>query len=65
MTRAKQRLILLHAISRFLFGERKSNRPSRFLNDIEEALKEKRMAQIKEKRKDQEDTMEKSQLNLF
>ena len=40
MTRAKQRLILLRAKSRFLFGERKSNNPSRFLNDIEDALKE-------------------------
>jgi DNA helicase-2/ATP-dependent DNA helicase PcrA len=65
MTRAKQRLILLHAKSRFLFGERKSNRSSRFLNDIEQALKEHRRAQIKEKKDEKDIKKHESQLNLF
>ncbi len=65
MTRAKQRLILLHAKSRFLFGERKSNRPSRFLSDIEQALKEQRLAIIKEKKKEVVIGKDESQLNLF
>jgi len=50
MTRAKNKLILTYAASRFLFGERKSNRPSRFLADIEQALKEYRKALIKKKK---------------
>ena len=65
MTRARQRLILLHARSRFLFGERKSNRPSRFLSDIEEALKANRKAEIKEKPKEKNSQTDDSQLNLF
>ncbi len=65
MTRAKQRLILLHAKSRFLFGERTSNRPSRFLNDIEEALKAHRRAQIGEQKNEKAIEQDKSQLNLF
>lgn len=45
MTRAQQRLILTHAKTRFLFGRTYQNEPSRFLNDIENALKEiKKMA---------------------
>jgi DNA helicase-2/ATP-dependent DNA helicase PcrA len=40
MTRAKEKLILVHAGSRFLFGEKMQNAPSRFLNDIENRLKE-------------------------
>ncbi|MFQ5709633.1 MAG: UvrD-helicase domain-containing protein, partial [bacterium] len=40
MTRARERLILTHARSRFLFGERYQNAPSPFLSDIEDALKE-------------------------
>lgn len=50
MTRARLKLILTHTASRFLFGERKSNSPSRFLSDIEEALKEHRKALIKKKK---------------
>lgn len=65
MTRAKRRLVLMHAKSRFLFGERTSNRPSRFLNDIEQALKENRRAQIKEKAKGKDEKTEESQLELF
>ncbi len=65
ITRAKQRLFLLHANSRFLFGERKSNRPSRFLNDIEQALKENRQAELKDKQKSKTKKGDKSQLKLF
>ena len=65
MTRAKKRLILLHCKSRFLFGERKSNKPSRFLNDIEQALKENQQAQIKNKQKGKPASKDNSQLKLF
>ncbi len=45
LTRAQQRLILTHAKTRFLFGHRYQNEPSRFLSDIENTLKEiKKMA---------------------
>lgn len=40
MTRAQQKLCLLHAKSRMLFGKKRENPPSRFLNDIEKALKD-------------------------
>ncbi|GAK58297.1 UvrD/REP helicase [Candidatus Vecturithrix granuli] len=40
MTRAQQKLILTCAKKRFLFGQTKQNPPSRFLQDIENALKE-------------------------
>ena len=65
MTRAKKRLLLLYSKSRFLFGERKSNPPSRFLNDIEQALKENRKAQIKDKQKNKAVLKNNSQLKLF
>ncbi|MGB3217054.1 MAG: 3'-5' exonuclease, partial [Anaerolineae bacterium] len=39
MTRARQRLILTHAASRFLFGRSMQNAPSRFVDDIAAALK--------------------------
>jgi DNA helicase-2/ATP-dependent DNA helicase PcrA len=35
MTRAKQELYLMHAMSRTLYGSRLANPPSRFLADIE------------------------------
>ncbi len=38
MTRAKEKLYLLHAQNRFLFGERKKMTPSVFLNDIPPAF---------------------------
>lgn len=45
MTRAQHKLILTHAKSRFLFGQKQQNEPSRFLDDIENTLKEiKKMA---------------------
>ncbi len=65
MTRAKQRLILLYTKSRFLFGERKNNRPSRFLADIEEALKQQRQAQLKDRPRDKETPVDDAQLQLF
>jgi len=65
MTRAKHQLILLRANSRFLFGKRKSTRPSRFLNDIEQALKENRHAQIKEKSREKFGKKDQSQMSLF
>jgi len=40
MTRAQQKLILLHARRRVLFGQRVQNLPSRFLQDIEHTLTE-------------------------
>jgi len=63
MTRAKHKLILLHTTSRFLFGERHSNHPSRFLSDIEVALKEYRSALIKKKKP--AGKKENGQMNLF
>jgi len=40
MTRARSRLYLSHARRRTVFGRRTCGRPSRFLDDIEEALKD-------------------------
>jgi DNA helicase II / ATP-dependent DNA helicase PcrA len=40
MTRAQQKLVLINARTRFLYGRRLENPPSRFVNDIEAALKE-------------------------
>jgi DNA helicase II / ATP-dependent DNA helicase PcrA len=40
MTRAGRRLVLTHAQTRLLFGQWSQNPPSRFLADIEQALKE-------------------------
>ncbi|MBI4032170.1 UvrD-helicase domain-containing protein [Candidatus Berkelbacteria bacterium] len=41
MTRAKERLYLLHANSRLLYGGIQANLPSRFLSEVPEHLKEK------------------------
>jgi len=40
MTRAREKLLLARAQTRFLFGKTREHAPSRFLNDIEDALKE-------------------------
>ena len=40
LTRAKERVSLLHCRSRFLFGERRDREPSRFLLEFDESLKE-------------------------
>lgn len=62
MTRAQQRLILLYAKRRMIYGQRVQNPPSRFLSDIEETLKElKAMAGRKPKKPQPEEL----QLSLF
>ena len=43
LTRAGQKLVLTHARKRVLFGQFMENQPSRFVGDIEAALKEIRM----------------------
>ncbi|HSN73780.1 MAG TPA: UvrD-helicase domain-containing protein, partial [Anaerolineae bacterium] len=40
VTRAQHRLVLLSARTRFLFGQRRDNAPSRFVGDIADALKQ-------------------------
>ena len=40
LTRAKERVSLLHCRSRFLFGDRRDREPSRFLLEFDESLKE-------------------------
>lgn len=65
MTRAKERLILTHAGRRMRFGRSVENPPSRFLNDIEESLKERSETR---RRHTQEKTVSESddtQLALF
>jgi DNA helicase-2/ATP-dependent DNA helicase PcrA len=62
MTRAQQRLVLTHAKSRYLFGQQMNNPPSRYLDDIEQALKEIKQAN---KRKSAKEISEPVQLKLF
>lgn len=64
MTRAQEKLILTHCKSRFLFGKTMENRPSRFINDIENKLKELKKAELRKPKgeKKEEDT---GQLGLF
>jgi superfamily I DNA/RNA helicase len=62
MTRAREKLILTHAKTRFLFGQRAKNPPSRFLNDIETALKEVQKRKIRKFSKEKKDE---PQLKLF
>lgn len=63
MTRARHKLILTHAKTRFLFGQRQQNEPSRFLDDIEQALLEiKRMAAGRKPANKEPDNL---QLKLF
>jgi len=61
MTRARQRLILTHARVRFLFGREMRNPLSRFVEDIEAALKEVQEIRHARQRKAQEGR----QLSLF
>ena len=49
MTRAQQKLVLAHAQSRFLFGQRMANAQSRFVADIANTLKEIREAERRAK----------------
>ena len=44
MTRAKERLTLMHASSRMLYGRRDHNLPSRFLDELPEAARRARAA---------------------
>jgi uncharacterized protein (TIGR00375 family) len=63
MTRAQEKLILTHAQKRFLLGKTVNFKPSRYLNDIEQALKEyKKMEARKKSSKDKPDDQ---QLKLF
>jgi len=62
MTRAQQRLILLHAKRRLLYGQRLENPPSRFLNDIATTLKE---LQALAGRKSKKEASAELQLSLF
>ncbi|MCP4167224.1 MAG: UvrD-helicase domain-containing protein [Chloroflexi bacterium] len=62
MTRAQQKLILSHARSRFLFGQRLEKPVSRFVGNIENALKESLEA---ERRKRNTRKVETEQLSLF
>ena len=61
MTRAGQKLVLAHAARRVLFGQFMENRPSRFVDDIEAALKALQEMQYKRPEKKPEDP----QLRLF
>jgi superfamily I DNA/RNA helicase len=62
MTRAQQKLILTYAKSRYLFGQQQNNPPSRFVEDIEQALKEIEKAGW---RKPASETPDHIQLKLF
>jgi len=62
MTRAQQKLILTHAKTRLLFGQRQQNEPSRFLSDIEDALKEFQAMTLRKPVKEEPETV---QLRLF
>jgi DNA helicase-2/ATP-dependent DNA helicase PcrA len=62
MTRAQQKLILTYAKSRYLFGQQQNNPPSRFVEDIEQALKEIEKAGW---RKPARETPDHIQLKLF
>ena len=62
MTRAQQKLVLTHARQRFFFGQQMQNRASRFVHDIEAALKEIREMVARKKKPEKK---EKLQLGLF
>jgi DNA helicase-2/ATP-dependent DNA helicase PcrA len=62
MTRAQQRLVLTYAKSRYLFGQQMNNPPSRYLDDIEQALKEIKQSSHRESAKETPDHI---QLKLF
>jgi DNA helicase-2/ATP-dependent DNA helicase PcrA len=63
MTRAQQRLILTHATNRHLFGQSMNSSPSRFLDDIEQALKE--IKQSSTQRKPSQERPDHIQLKLL
>jgi DNA helicase-2/ATP-dependent DNA helicase PcrA len=61
LTRAGRKLILTHAAKRVLFGQFMENPPSRFVGDIEAALKE--IQEMKYRRPERKE--ESKQLSLF
>jgi DNA helicase-2/ATP-dependent DNA helicase PcrA len=61
MTRAKDELFLLHARTRFLYGQRLSPPPSPFLDEIPEELTERRVVPDKAKKQKEPDR----QMGLF
>ena len=62
MTRAQEKLILTHSKKRFLFGQFLENKSSRFLDDIENALKELKKMEYKKSVKEKKES---GQLKLF
>ncbi len=54
LTRAKERVSLLHCRSRFLFGTRRDREPSRFLLECDESLKETTVISSRPRRSKQE-----------
>ena len=54
LTRAKERVSLLHCRSRFLFGDRRDREPSRFLREFDESLKETTVISSRPRRSKQE-----------
>ncbi|MFQ5864398.1 MAG: UvrD-helicase domain-containing protein [bacterium] len=62
MTRAQEKLILTHAKSRFLFGQKCQNSPSRFLSDIEDSLKEMKKMELRKLKKEDKS---KAQMSMF
>jgi len=60
MTRAREKLVLCHARRRMLFGQAMENPPSRFIGDIQAALKVLQEAQARRRPK-----AEDPQLSLF
>jgi DNA helicase-2/ATP-dependent DNA helicase PcrA len=61
LTRAQRKLVLTHSRTRFLYGQRTENPISRFVMDIEDALKEVQEMERKQMAKKPEST----QLSLF
>jgi len=64
MTRAREKLVFIHTKSRMVFGEKRQNAPSRFIGDIEVALKEFKEAQVRKKKK-KDAPPDDGQLSLF
>jgi superfamily I DNA/RNA helicase len=62
MTRTQQKLILTYAKRRYLFGQHHHNPPSRFIEDIEQTLKE---IETAGRRKPSKEALKNTQLRLF
>ena len=61
LTRAQRKLVLTYARTRFLYGQRRENPLSRFVKDIEDALKQVQESQRRQTGK----KPERAQLSLF